>query len=86
MTSQYLIFDHTDYLNPQWMQAVNGLLCELLGRLLNILFNYIMINNENSTNLSADSLQAPQIQIVKGFLSGARDRQWDFVLLLISKP
>ena len=45
-----------------------------------------MIKNENSTNLSADSLQAPQIQIVWGFLSGPRDRQWDQVLLLISKP
>ena len=44
-----------------------------------------MINNENSTNL-ADSLQAPQIQIVWGFLSGPRDRQWDHMLLLISKP
>ena len=43
------------------------------------------INNENSTNLSADSLQAPQIQIVWGFLSGPRDRQWDHVLILISK-
>ena len=47
---------------------------------------WIMINNENSTNLPADSLQAPQIQIVWGFLSGPRDRQWDHVLLLISKP
>ena len=45
-----------------------------------------MIDNENNTNLSADSLQAPQIQIVWGFLSGPRDRQWDYVLLLISKP
>ena len=36
-----------------------------------------MINNENSTNLSTDSLQAPQIQIVWGFLSGLRARQWD---------
>ena len=45
-----------------------------------------MINNENSTNLCAESLQAPQIQIVCGFLSGPRDRQWDHVLLLISKP
>ena len=45
-----------------------------------------MIDNENSTNLSADSLQAQQIQIVWGFLSGPRDRQWDYVLLLISKP
>ena len=45
-----------------------------------------MIDNENSTNLSADSLQAPQIQIVWGFLSGPRHRQWDHVLLLISKP
>ena len=44
-----------------------------------------MINNENSTNLSADNLQAPQIQIVWGFLSGPRARQWDHVLL-ISKP
>ena len=34
-----------------------------------------MLNNENSTNLSADSLQAPQIQIVWGFLSGPRDSQ-----------
>ena len=33
-----------------------------------------MINNENSTNLSADSLQAPQIQIARGFLPGPRDR------------
>ena len=24
MTSQYPIFDRTDNLNPQWMQAVNG--------------------------------------------------------------
>ena len=24
MTSQYHVFDHTDNLNPQWMQAVNG--------------------------------------------------------------
>ena len=32
MTSQYHIFDRTDNLNPQWMQAVNGYLCELLGR------------------------------------------------------
>ena len=75
MTSQYPIFDHTDNLNPQWMQAVNGWLCELLGRLSCILINYIMINNENSSNLSADSLLAPQIQIVWGFLSGPRDRQ-----------
>ena len=45
-----------------------------------------MINNERSTNLSGDSLQAPQIQIVWGFLSGPRDSQWDHVLLLISKP
>ena len=45
-----------------------------------------MINNENSTNLSADSLQAPQIEIVCGFLSGPSDIQWDHVLLLISKP
>ena len=45
-----------------------------------------MIDIENSTNLSADSSQAPQIQIVKGFISGPRDRQWDHVLLLISKP
>ena len=45
-----------------------------------------MIENENSTNLSADSLQAPQIQIVWGFLSGPRHKQWDHVLLLISKP
>ena len=44
-----------------------------------------MINNENSTTLSADSLKAPQIQIVCGFLSGPRDRQWDHVLL-IGKP
>ena len=85
MTSQYHIFDRTDNLNPQWMQAVNGYLCELLGGLLCILINYIMINNENSTNLSADSLQAPQIHIVWGFLSGPRYRQWDH-LLLISKP
>ena len=28
-----------------------------------MMIDYIMINNENSTNLSADSLQAPQIQI-----------------------
>ena len=86
MTSQYPIFDRMDNLNPQWMQAVNWLLCELLGRLLCILINYIMINNENSTNLLADSLQAPQIQTVWGFLSGPRDRQWDQVLLLINKP
>ena len=59
---------------------------ELLGRLSCILINYIMINNENSTNLSADSLLAPQIQIVWGVLSGPRDRQWDHVLLLISMP
>ena len=45
-----------------------------------------MIDNENSTNLSADSLQAPQIQNVWGFLSRPRDRQWDHVLLLINKP
>ena len=45
-----------------------------------------MINDENSTNLSADSLQTPPIQIVWGFLSGPRDRQWDHVLLLTSKP
>ena len=45
-----------------------------------------MINNENITNLSADSLEAPQIQIVWGFRSGPRDRQWDHVLLLIIKP
>ena len=45
-----------------------------------------MINNENITNLSADSLQPPQIQIVWGFLSGPRDWQLDHVLLLISKP
>ena len=45
-----------------------------------------MINNENSTNLSADSLQALQFQIVWEFLSGLRDRQWDHMLLLISKP
>ena len=32
-----------------------------------------MTDNENSTNLSAGSLQAPQIQIVWGFLSGPRD-------------
>ena len=44
-----------------------------------------MVDDENSTNLSADSLQAPQIQINRGFLSGPRDRQWDHVLL-ISKP
>ena len=36
-----------------------------------------MIDNENSTNLSVDSLQALQIKIVWGFLSGPRDRQWD---------
>ena len=34
-----------------------------------------MIDNENSTNLGAYSLQAPQIQIVWGFLSGPRGRQ-----------
>ena len=45
-----------------------------------------MINNDNNTNLSADSLQAPQIQIAWGFLSGPRNRQWEHVLLLISKP
>ena len=45
-----------------------------------------MISNENITNLSADSLQAPQIQIVWGFLSGPREKQWDHVLLLTSKP
>ena len=45
-----------------------------------------MINNENSTNLFADSLQAPQIQIVRGLPSGLRARQWDHVLLLTSKP
>ena len=45
-----------------------------------------MINNENSTNLSADSLQAPQIQIIWGFLSDPRTTQWDDVLLLISQP
>ena len=47
---------------------------------------YIMINNENSTNLSVDSLPAPQIQIIWGFLSGPCDRQCDHMLLLISKP
>ena len=36
---------------------------------------------KNSTNLSADSLQAPQIQIVWGFLPCPRDRQWDHMLL-----
>ena len=86
MTSQYPIFDRKDNLNPQWMQAVNGWLCESLGRLLCILINYIMINNEKSTNLSADSLQAPQIQTVWRFLSGPRDKQWGHMLLLISKP
>ena len=45
-----------------------------------------MISNENTTNLSADSLQALQIQFFGGFYSGPRDRQWDHVLLLISKP
>ena len=45
------------------MQAVKGYLRESLGRLLCILINYIRINNENSTNLFADSLQAPQIEI-----------------------
>ena len=45
-----------------------------------------MIINEISTNLSAASLQVRQIQIVRGFLSGPRDRQWDHVLLLVSKP
>ena len=45
-----------------------------------------MINTENNNNLSADSLQAPQIQIVWGSLSGLRGRQWDHALLLISKP
>ena len=45
-----------------------------------------MINNENSTNLSAESLQAPQIQTVWGFLPGPRYKQWDHVLLLIGKP
>ena len=35
--------------------------------------SHTMINNVNSTNLSADSLQARKIQIVWGFLSGARD-------------
>ena len=45
-----------------------------------------MINNENSTNLAADSLQAPQIQIVWGSLLGLRDRQCHHVLLLISNP
>ena len=34
-----------------------------------------MIDNENGTNLSADSLQAPQFQIVGGFISGPRDKQ-----------
>ena len=77
MMSQYPVFDRTDNLNPQWMQAVNGWLCEWLERILCVLINYIIINNENSTNLSADSLQAPQIQIVWGFLSGPRDTQWD---------
>ena len=85
MTSQYHIFDRTDNLNPQWMQAVNGYLCELLGGLLCILINYIMINNENSTNLSADSLQAPQIHIVWGFLSGPRYGQWDHLLLISNR-
>ena len=68
------------------MQAVNGQLCELLGRLLCIFTYYMMINNQNSTNLSADSLQAPQIEIVWWVLPGPHDRQWDHVLLLISKP
>ena len=45
-----------------------------------------MIDNEKSAYLSADSLQAPQIQIVWWFLSGPRDRQWNHVLLLISNP
>ena len=45
-----------------------------------------MVNNENGTNMYVDSLQAPQIQIVWDFLSDPRDRQWDHVLLLISKP
>ena len=40
-----------------------------------------MIDNENSSNLSADSLQAPQIQIVWGFLS--RKTSW-FLSLGIS--
>ena len=65
------------------MEAVNGSFCELLGRLLCILIDYIMIDNENSTNLSADSLQVPQIHIVWGFLSGPRHRQWDHVLLFL---
>ena len=86
MTSQYPIVDRTDNLNPQWMQAVNGWLCGLLERLLCISINHIMMNNENGTILSADSLQVPQIQIVWWFLSGPRARQWDHVLLFISKP
>ena len=45
-----------------------------------------MIDDEKNTNLSDDSLQAPQIQIVWWFLSGPRVRQWDHALLLISKP
>ena len=58
------IADRTGNLNPQWMPVVKGWLCGLLERLLCILINYIIIYNENSINLSADSLQVPQIQIV----------------------
>ena len=51
-----------------------------------MLINYIMINNEDSTDLSAGSLQATQIKIIWGFLTGQRARQWDHVWLLVSKP
>ena len=84
MSSQYHILDRTDNLNPQWMQAVNGKLCELLGRLLCLLItgNYIMINNENINNLSADSLQAPQIQII-GHSSQVRAKDNDIIMYTI---
>ena len=71
---------------PKILVYLRALPNELLGRLQCILINYIIINNENSINLSADGLQASQIQIVRGFFSGPSDRQWDHVLLLISKP
>ena len=41
---------------------------------------------KKNTNLSTDSLQAPQIQIVWGFPSGPHAKQWDHGLLLIIKP
>ena len=69
----------------QFESSVNAICQRIIMWILCILLNNIMINNENSTNLSVDSLQAPQIQIVWGFLSGPRDRQW-YHVLLASKP